>query len=185
MGMRAVQFENTRELIRERPWFGVGSGGFGEAYTAHVRGKYTDRRVRPSGEPHNQCLFFLAEQVTFGLTGSCPSSRWRLPTGAMADRRPSSQSACCWRGARHRCSVPTFRPLPRDTCWRSSSRRCWRGRVPGWTQDRSFDRLNGMRRHDGAVGTARCRCCATSTRTKRWTGAPAGYATVPVTERPA
>jgi len=67
MGIRANLYENTLELIRERPWFGVGSGGFEKAYTAHVKGKYTDWRVLPSADPHNQFLFFLAEQGVFGL----------------------------------------------------------------------------------------------------------------------
>jgi len=67
MGIRAVFYENTVELIRERPWFGVGSGAFGEAYTAHVRGKYTDWRAMPSGDPHNQYLYVLAEQGIVGL----------------------------------------------------------------------------------------------------------------------
>ena len=67
MGIRAVFYENTVELIRERPWFGLGSGAFGEAYTAHVRGKYTDWRAMPSGDPHNQYLYVLAEQGIVGL----------------------------------------------------------------------------------------------------------------------
>jgi O-antigen ligase len=67
MGIRAVLYENTLELVRERPWFGTGSGGFGEAYAAHVKDKYSDWRVLPTVDPHNQYLFFLAEQGIFGL----------------------------------------------------------------------------------------------------------------------
>jgi O-antigen ligase len=67
MGIRAIIYENTLELIGKRPWFGVGSGGFGEAYAAHVKGKYTDWRALPSGDPHNQYLYFLAEQGIIGL----------------------------------------------------------------------------------------------------------------------
>ena len=67
MGSRAVFYENTGELIRERPWFGVGTGGFGEAYAAHVKDKYADWRAVPSGDPHNQYLFVLAEQGIVGL----------------------------------------------------------------------------------------------------------------------
>jgi O-antigen ligase len=67
MGIRAVLFENTLEIVRERPLLGTGTGGFGAAYTAHVKDKYTDWRVLPTVDPHNQYLFFLAEQGVFGL----------------------------------------------------------------------------------------------------------------------
>jgi len=67
MGVRAILYENTLELVRERPWFGVGSGGFGQAYAAHVKDKYADWRAFTSGDPHSQYLFFLAEQGIFGL----------------------------------------------------------------------------------------------------------------------
>lgn len=67
MGIRANLYENTLEVIRERPWFGVGSGGFERAYGVHVQAKYTDWRTLSSGDPHNQYLFFLAEQGLLGL----------------------------------------------------------------------------------------------------------------------
>jgi O-antigen ligase len=67
MGVRAILYENTLELVRERPWFGVGSGGFGPAYAAHVKDKYTDWRAFTSADPHSQYLFFLAEQGILGL----------------------------------------------------------------------------------------------------------------------
>jgi len=67
MGVRAILYENTLELIRERPGFGLGSGGFGPAYAAHVKDKYTDWRAFASGDPHSQYLFFLAEQGVLGL----------------------------------------------------------------------------------------------------------------------
>ena len=67
MGIRANLYENTLEPISERPWLGVGSGGFERAYTAHVKDKYSDWRVLPSGDPHNQYLFFLAEWGLLGL----------------------------------------------------------------------------------------------------------------------
>ncbi|MGE5162338.1 MAG: O-antigen ligase family protein [Betaproteobacteria bacterium] len=67
MGIRATAYENTLEIVRERPLLGTGTGGFGAAYTAHVKDKYTDWRVLPMGDPHNQYLFFLAEQGIFGL----------------------------------------------------------------------------------------------------------------------
>jgi O-antigen ligase len=67
MGIRAVLYENTLQVVRDRPWFGTGTGGFGAAYAAHVKDKYTDWRVLPTVDPHNQYLFFLAEQGAFGL----------------------------------------------------------------------------------------------------------------------
>jgi O-antigen ligase len=67
MGIRAVLYENTLEIVRERPLFGTGTGGFGDVYAAHVKQKYTDWRVLPTVDPHNQYLFFLAEQGIFGL----------------------------------------------------------------------------------------------------------------------
>lgn len=67
LGIRAVLYENTLEIARERPWFGTGTGGFGVAYAAHVKDKYTDWRVLPTVDPHNQYLFLLAEQGIFGL----------------------------------------------------------------------------------------------------------------------
>jgi O-antigen ligase len=67
MGIRAVLYENTLEIVRERPWFGTGTGGYGAAYAAHVKDKYSDWRVLPTVDPHSQYLFFLAEQGIVGL----------------------------------------------------------------------------------------------------------------------
>lgn len=67
IGIRAVLYENTLEVVRERPWLGTGTGGFGAAYSAHVSAKYSDWRRLPTVDPHNQFLFFLAEQGVVGL----------------------------------------------------------------------------------------------------------------------
>lgn len=67
MGIRAVIYENALELVRQRPWLGVGSGGFGAAYAERVKDRYGDWRAMPSVDPHNQYLFFLAEQGIVGL----------------------------------------------------------------------------------------------------------------------
>jgi O-antigen ligase len=69
MGIRAVLYENTLELVRERPWLGTGTGGYGAAYERHVRAKYgaDDWRMLPTVDPHSQYLFFLAEQGILGL----------------------------------------------------------------------------------------------------------------------
>lgn len=89
MGIRAVLYENTLEMVRERPLLGTGTGGFGNAYTAHVKDKYTDWRVLPTADPHNQYLFFLAEQgivglvaflvfIAAGLADRGDGTRWRI-----------------------------------------------------------------------------------------------------------
>jgi len=67
MGYRAVVYENTLEIVRERPGLGVGTGGFGDAYARHIEGKYTGWRAIPTVDPHSQYLFFLAEQGLVGL----------------------------------------------------------------------------------------------------------------------
>lgn len=67
MGIRAVLYENTLEIVRARPVLGTGTGGFGVAYAEHVKHKYEDWRVLPTVDPHNQYLFFLAEQGMVGL----------------------------------------------------------------------------------------------------------------------
>jgi heptosyltransferase-3 len=67
LGIRAVLYENTLELVRERPWLGYGTGGYGPAYRAHVEAKYGDWRRFATVDPHNQYLFFLVEQGIVGL----------------------------------------------------------------------------------------------------------------------
>jgi heptosyltransferase-3 len=67
LGIRAVLYENTLELVRERPWLGYGTGGYGPAYQAHVAAKYDDWRRFATVDPHSQYLFFLVEQGVVGL----------------------------------------------------------------------------------------------------------------------
>jgi hypothetical protein len=67
MGMRAVIYENTLEMVREHPWFGTGTGGYAAGYEKQVEGRYNDWRAVPTVDPHSQYLFFLAEQGVFGL----------------------------------------------------------------------------------------------------------------------
>lgn len=81
LGIRAVLYENTLEIVREQPWLGTGTGGFGAAYAAHVKDKYADWRVLPTVDPHNQYLFLLAEQGIFGLVAFLA-----LIIAALADR---------------------------------------------------------------------------------------------------
>ncbi len=89
LGIRAVLYENTLEIVREQPWLGTGTGGFGAAYAAHVKGKYTDWRVLPTVDPHNQYLFLLAEQGILGLVAFLVVHRW-----------PDWRTAATARGAR-------------------------------------------------------------------------------------
>lgn len=67
MGIRALLYENTLELVRERPLLGTGTGGFAAAYEDHVKRKYSDWRTLATADPHSQYLFFLAEQGVVGL----------------------------------------------------------------------------------------------------------------------
>lgn len=67
MGARVVFWENTLQLIREKPVFGYGTGSFQREYTRHIEGKYSDWRTTPTGDPHNQYLYILVENGVFGL----------------------------------------------------------------------------------------------------------------------
>jgi O-antigen ligase len=87
MGMRAVIYGNTLDLVRARPWFGAGTGGYGAAYTAQISGKYSDWRAVPTVDPHSQYLFFLAEQGIFGLLAFLG-----FIAAALADRGDSSRA---------------------------------------------------------------------------------------------
>ena len=67
MGARVVFWENTLQLIREKPVFGYGTGSFEREYSRHIEGKYSDWRTTPTADPHNQYLFILVENGVFGL----------------------------------------------------------------------------------------------------------------------
>jgi len=67
MGIRAVLYTTTLELIRERPVAGHGTGSFGKEYSAVVARRYSDWRATPSTDPHNQYLFVAMELGVFGL----------------------------------------------------------------------------------------------------------------------
>lgn len=66
-GMRAVMYGNTVQMIRERPWFGVGTGGFEQAYARQIEGQHDDWRATVTDDPHNQYLRVTAELGVFGL----------------------------------------------------------------------------------------------------------------------
>lgn len=66
MGVRVVMWQNTLPMIKERPWFGYGTGAFKEAYQHQVTGQEGWRGQRV-GDPHNQFLKIIAEQGIFGF----------------------------------------------------------------------------------------------------------------------
>jgi O-antigen ligase len=64
VGLRLEWYRNTLRMIAQRPVFGVGTGGFPEAYAAFV----TDPTAQKPAHPHNQYLMTAAEM---GLVGLC------------------------------------------------------------------------------------------------------------------
>ncbi|HEX4583455.1 MAG TPA: O-antigen ligase family protein [Burkholderiaceae bacterium] len=71
-GLRLLLWRTTGELIRARPWFGYGVGGFMPAYAGevqnHLRGEpLTGWCARPVHDPHNQFLRVTVEAGVLGL----------------------------------------------------------------------------------------------------------------------
>lgn len=66
IGIRIVFLKNTLAIIREHPWFGVGTGAFRVAYQQQVAGKQGWEAVGTT-DPHNQFLKIWAEQGLLGL----------------------------------------------------------------------------------------------------------------------
>jgi len=66
MGIRMVMWRNTLELVRQRPWFGYGTGAFSEAYRRQVAGQ-KGWRGQPVDDCHDQFLRIVAEQGLAGL----------------------------------------------------------------------------------------------------------------------
>jgi O-antigen ligase len=66
MGIRVVMWQNTVELIRERPILGYGLGGLEPAYAAHIKDRASGWKAIVTDDPHNQ---FLAVWVEAGLIG--------------------------------------------------------------------------------------------------------------------
>jgi hypothetical protein len=75
MGVRRVFYTNTLEILKDHWLFGVGSGGFRQAYTDHVSQKYSpsDWRSGSTGDPHNQ---YLAVLVEYGIGGLAAFLAW-------------------------------------------------------------------------------------------------------------
>jgi O-antigen ligase len=85
MGMRVAIWRNTVEIVEAAPWFGHGLGSYERAYRAAIADEPPGWRARPSDDPHNQYLFFLAETGVFGLAAFL----WWL---AAALRQPAAGS---------------------------------------------------------------------------------------------
>ncbi len=68
-GIRRVWYLNTVEVIGKHWLVGVGTGGFPDAYQAHIAGKYPidDWRALATTDPHNQYLGVLAQHGIVGL----------------------------------------------------------------------------------------------------------------------
>lgn len=65
VGWRLEFYTNTLRMIQERPFTGVGTGGFSIAYGERVQGS---GRVDP-GHPHSEYLLMAAQLGVFGLAG--------------------------------------------------------------------------------------------------------------------
>jgi O-antigen ligase len=66
MGIRMIMWKNTLELIKTRPLFGCGTGGFEAGYRRIAAGK-EGLLGQAVGDPHNQFFRILAEQGLLGL----------------------------------------------------------------------------------------------------------------------
>ena len=65
---RLIAYQNSLEIIGQRPVFGFGTGGFPVVYADHVRTKYPDWRAQPTSDPHNQYMLILVENGVIGLS---------------------------------------------------------------------------------------------------------------------
>jgi len=82
MGIRMVLWNNTIELIRERPLLGVGTGAFQQAYKTEVVNEPSWKQDI-THDPHNQFLKIATEQGIVGLIvfiGMILSAFWQKPS---------------------------------------------------------------------------------------------------------
>lgn len=63
IGLRFDYYTNTLFIIRDHPWFGVGIGGFENAYDQRIK----DTGMAPANNPHNQYLLIAAQLGVAGL----------------------------------------------------------------------------------------------------------------------
>ena len=66
MGLRMVVWKNTIELIKDRPVFGFGTGGFKDAYSEKIKDN-PEWEKHLTHDPHNQFLKIWAEMGLLGL----------------------------------------------------------------------------------------------------------------------
>jgi O-antigen ligase len=62
-GQRLDFYANTLQIVRERPLFGVGTGGFPAAFAQQIEGT----RVLPTNNPHNEYLMLTVQTGVAGL----------------------------------------------------------------------------------------------------------------------
>jgi O-antigen ligase len=88
MGIRRVYYKHTLEIVDVHWLFGVGTGGFRQAYIESIANKYDpmDWRAAPTGDPHNQ---YLAVLVQHGIGGLAVFLAWII---AMARAKDSQTS---------------------------------------------------------------------------------------------
>jgi len=67
VGLRLLYWKNSWEIIRQSPWFGVGTGGFKSAY-AKVN-QQRSPNVPATDHPHNQYILTAVQQGVFGVLG--------------------------------------------------------------------------------------------------------------------
>jgi O-antigen ligase len=87
MGIRVVFWENTLQLLKERPILGYGTGSFGTAYRSLVAGR-TGLEGTITGDPHDQYMKIMAEHglvgfatfmsLFFAAFKQRPTTPWRL-----------------------------------------------------------------------------------------------------------
>ena len=65
VGLRLLFWQNSWEIIRQSPWFGVGTGGFVSAYAQVNRQRSPD--MPATDNPHNQYILSTVQQGLFGL----------------------------------------------------------------------------------------------------------------------
>ena len=66
MGIRIVMWDNTLDMIGDKPLLGSGAGSFEDDYGKVAQAKATGWRAKRSSDPHQQYLHIAAE---FGLVG--------------------------------------------------------------------------------------------------------------------
>jgi O-antigen ligase len=91
VGGRLEFYHNALKMIRERPLFGVGVGGFADAYAKQIR----DRKMVLTDNPHNEYLLTAAQVGLVGLAALLYLffTQWRL-----ARLLPTRQGAILARG---------------------------------------------------------------------------------------